>query len=182
MIAQTALFALHPCPLAASRHRARDARWPALCAAVACAGALCAQGAHATRPKPPRAASTPSTAQILAPSQATVPDALPVDRTVYRCGNAYSSQPCGAAPPLDVADARSASQRRQSQDVAARDKRLAQWMEAGRKDREKVASAPDKRRGAYDGQCVSTASMVCKPRWPRPRHAVTSAASAASKP
>jgi len=153
---------------------------PALRAATLCVCLLQANPSQAgkPKPKPPRAASTPSTAQILAPSQATRPDALPLPRAIYRCGNSYSAQPCTGAAPMAVADARSEAQRRQAEDLALRDKRLAQWLEAGRRERETVASAPAGRRADTAG-CVDTATMVCKPRKPKPRHSGTKAASAA---
>jgi hypothetical protein len=161
--------------------RGRPGGWPGLCAAMVCTGALWNTPAQATRPKPARAASTPSTAQVLAPSAATVPDALPTERTIYRCGNSYSARPCGDAAPLDVADARSEAQRRQAEDVATRDKRLASWLEAGRRDRERGASAPMPARAARASTaCVETAAIACVPKKPRPRHAVAKVPKAAS--
>ncbi len=101
-----------------------------------------------------------------------MPDALPPDRTIYRCGNSYSARPCGDAPPLDVADARSPAQRLQAEDVAARDKRLAAWLEAGRHDRERAASAPGRARGARAmAGCADTAANPCTPKKPQSLHA-----------
>jgi hypothetical protein len=162
--------------------RSRDARTRALCAALICAGGLCALPSHARTPKPTKAASTPSTAQILAPSAATQPDALPPDRQVYRCGNSYSAHPCAGATPLDVSDARSAQQRAQAEDVLARDKRLASWLEAGRRERDGAASAPKMARTrAIKGACVETAAIACVPKKPRPRHAMSKASAAKGK-
>ncbi len=164
-----------------ARVRGRPRAWPGLCAAVLCTSALWAEPALAGKPRHPRAASTPSTAQILAPSAATVPDALPADRTIYRCGDSYSPHPCGDAPPLNVADARSQAQRRQAEDVSARDKRLASWLEAGRRDRERVASAPAPARIARESSaCVETAAIACTTKKPRLRHAVSKTPKAAS--
>jgi len=139
--------------------------------ALLCAGLLCAAPAWARKAHAPRPASAPTTAQILAPSAATIPDALPPDRTVYRCGSSYSPRPCDAAQkPLDVADARSDAQRRQSEDLAARDKRLAAWLEAARHDREKPPSAPAQGRPASAAPvCTSTLMMTCVPKKPRRR-------------
>ena len=154
--------------------------------ALLCAGLLCVAGtgadASTKKPRASRPASAPTTAQILAPSQATVPDALPPERTVYRCGNAYSARPCAASQkPLDVADARTDAQRRQAEDVTSRDKRLAAWLEAERRQRETPASAPRPVRAAGAGPtCVETAAITCQPRKPRPRHAVHKAASGAA--
>ena len=174
------LFSDAIAPACARPVRARRPRTPALCAAMLCAGSLWAD-AQARTPRTPRAASTPSTAQILAPSAATVPDVLAADRTIYRCGNSYSARPCGDAPPLDVADARSTAQRLQAADVAARDKRLAAWLEAGRHDRERAASAPQRPRLARaPAACVETAAITCMPKKPRPRHAVSKTPKAAS--
>jgi hypothetical protein len=51
---------------------------------------------------------------------------------VYRCGGSYSQQPCpgGALVPAD--DARSDSQRKQTQDAARRDGKTAEAMEKAR--------------------------------------------------
>ena len=158
--------------------RTRRPRAPALCAALLCAGSLWTGAAHARTPRAPRAASTPSTAQILAPSAAAVPDALPPAQVIYRCGNSYSPRPCADAgtTPLDVADARSEAQRRQAADVSTRDKRLASWLEAGRRERERAASAPAKARVTRTSTpCVETAAIACAPKKPRPRHAVSKA-------
>ena len=142
-----------------------------------CVAHLCAH-ATARKPRHPRAASAPSTAQILAPSAATVPDALPADKTIYRCGATYSAHACGDAKPIDVADARSDAQRRQADDVTARDKRLASWYAAGRHEREAVASAPaTNRRIAAVGECVSNTMMTCVPKKPRSRIVLSATAS-----
>ena len=133
----------------------------------ACAALLAAQALATSRtPRAPRAASTPSTAQILAPSAATVPDALPPARQVWRCGDSYSTRPCDGARQVDVADGRSEAQRAQGEDVAARDKRLAAWLEAGRREREKGASAPTAGRAATrpEKACVATKRRACAPQ------------------
>ena len=180
------LSPLHPtsaCPrgrAAARASRAGARTWPRLCVAVVFTGALWTESAQATKPRHPRAASAPSTAQILAPSAATVPDALPPERSIYRCGNRYSSTPCGDAQVLDIADARSDAQRRQAEDLTGRDKRLAAWYEAGRRERETVASAPVRGRAAAAPQCVSTTMMTCVPKKPRSRTLPSTATSASA--
>ena len=151
-------------------------------AALLCAGTLWAHAAAARTPRPQRAPSSPSTAQILAPSAATVPDALPPDKTIYRCGNAYSAQACGDARPLDVQDARTDAQRRQSQEITARDQRLAAWLEAERHGREAAVSAPrNAGRAVAPTVCVDKPGKPCRPR-PQARRVVTLAASAPSMP
>ena len=149
----------------------RSARTPALCAALLCAGGLWADATPARTPRAPRAASTPSTAQILAPSTTAVPDALPSEQRIFRCGNTYSAQSCDHARPLDVADPRTAGQRLQADDVAARDKRLAAWLEAGRREREGAASEPRKARTRAAKGCVESAAVACEIRKPKVRRA-----------
>jgi hypothetical protein len=148
------------------------ARTPAIATALWGALVLGVDARQARASHAHKAASAPSTEQILAPSAATLPDALPPERQVWRCGNSYSPRPCAdaAAKPLDVADPRSDVQRRQSEDVAARDKRLAAWYEAARQQRETPASAPVPARApAASASCVDTAMMHCVPKKPRPR-------------
>ena len=139
--------------------------------ALLCVAVLSSGDAAARKPHPPRPASAPTTAQILAPSSATMPDALPSDRVVYRCGNSYSPRPCvDAQKPLDVADARSEAQRRQSDDVTARDQRLAAWYEAARHEREKpLAGLVAGRPASAVEVCASTTTMSCVPKKPRKR-------------
>jgi len=156
-------------------------------AALMCAATLCASASAGSphKGRTPRAASSPSTAQILAPSAATVPDDLPPDRHVYRCGSSYSARPCADsdAGPLDVADARTDAQRRQSTELTARDKRLAAWYEAGRHERERVASAPmAARRASANATCVDTAVKSCLPKKPRVRRVQSSASSPPMRP
>ena len=148
------------------QHRARPFPTPAL--ALRCVGLLGADGAAAKKAHAPRPASAPTTAQILAPSAATVPDALPPDRRVFRCGSRYSSSPC--EPAQDVADARTEAQRRQSDDITARQQRLAAWYEAARHEREKAPSAAASGRPASaPAVCTSTIMMSCVPKKPRAR-------------
>ena len=139
--------------------------------ALLCAGLLWVDGAAAKKAHAPRPASAPTTAQILAPSTATVPDALPPDRLVFRCGSSYSSRPCEAAQKaLDVADARSDAQRRQAEDTTARQQRLAAWYEAARHERDKAPSAAASGRPASAAAvCTSTIMMSCVPKKPRTR-------------
>jgi hypothetical protein len=120
-----------------------------------------------------RAASTPRTdAAALGrpPAPGEYAPAPPADPAVYRCGSSYSAQPCSAAPPIDVDDSRTASQRRQAQDVAARDRRLADWLQAQRHEREAAASAPQKARDDAK-PCQPTSTLGC----PRPKKAFQTA-------
>lgn len=172
----------HPLPRPAAARAGALARTPALATVLWGALVLGVDASQARTPHPHKAASAPpSTEQILAPSVATVPDALPADRQVWRCGSSYSARPCAdpATKPLDVADARSDAQRQQSQDLAARDKRLAAWYEAGRRQREAPASAPAPatRIAAAAPACVDTTTMHCVPKKPRTRKVTSGAAS-----
>ncbi|MFL6695736.1 MAG: hypothetical protein ACJ8GJ_01130 [Vitreoscilla sp.] len=164
-------FPARQAPALARDARARRPRSRAACLALLCAASVCADAAHARKPRPHKAASAPSTAEILAPSAATLPDALPPDKLVYRCASSYSPRPCDTSQkPLDIADARSDAQRRQSEDLTARDKRLAAWYEAARHEREKPPSAPASGRPASAAAvCTSTTTMTCVPKTPRKR-------------
>src|SRR5579862_1280129 len=122
---------------------------PRVPALLACACALCCtiavgrgtRAAHAAPPAKP-AASSPAGASM--PGDPPSPGAYgrqpPTDDVVYRCGTSYSPHPCGAAAPLDVADPRTAAQRQQAADIAARDKRLASWLAAQRPPHESPAA------------------------------------------
>ena len=59
--------------------------------------------------------------------------------TVWRCGpdgKTYSDTPCPGGQPVNADDSRSAQQRAEAQDVAARDRQLAQDLQAERARRE----------------------------------------------
>ena len=51
---------------------------------------------------------------------------------IYRCGNAYSQKPCEQGVVVQADDARSAQQRAEAQEVARRDARVADEMQARR--------------------------------------------------
>lgn len=61
---------------------------------------------------------------------------------IYRCGDAYSQQPCPGGSVVEAGDARSASQRSQASQAARRDAKLADSMEKARlKEEAKPVSA-----------------------------------------
>jgi hypothetical protein len=60
---------------------------------------------------------------------------------VYKCGKSYSQIPCPGAVAIDTRDARSKSQKRQSQKVIARDTELAKDMEETRQKEDAMALA-----------------------------------------
>jgi hypothetical protein len=64
------------------------------------------------------------------------------DPPVYRCGNLFSQTPCPDATTIEVRDPRSEDERRQGEDVAAREKRLAAMLEEERHARERPPAAP----------------------------------------
>ena len=51
---------------------------------------------------------------------------------IYRCGNAYSQKPCAGGAVVQADDPRSAQQRQEAQEVARRDAKVADEMEARR--------------------------------------------------
>ena len=61
------------------------------------------------------------------------------DTAAYRCGNTYQSKPCPGGVPVDVADPRSAEQRRDAQAAAKRDEALARRMAQDRQAAEREA-------------------------------------------
>jgi hypothetical protein len=63
-------------------------------------------------------------------------------QTVYRCGpdgREYSQQPCKDGRAVDVADPRSAAQQREGERLARDQKRLAEQLQAQRRQREATA-------------------------------------------
>ena len=60
---------------------------------------------------------------------------------VYRCGASYSNIPCAGAVTVDTADARSKTQKTQSDNSTARDSTVANTMETARKQDEARAIA-----------------------------------------
>ena len=68
----------------------------------------------------------------------TAPSA--VAQKVYKCGSSYSQVPCPAATVVEVDDARSAGQKKQTDDAARRDARLADDMEKARLKQDALAA------------------------------------------
>lgn len=71
----------------------------------------------------------------------------------YRCGNAYSQEPCAQARAVDIGDSRTEAQRADAQRVAALDRQM-----AGEMARE---------RAARDATLKSTAAKPAKAKRPR---------------
>jgi len=94
---------------------------------------------------------------------------------VYRCGAAYSYEPCGDGRSIDVADSRSAEQAAQARQVTLRDVRAADALERQRLQAERLAATQGpvvmgpsmKSLRLDDGRCVNGA--VCSHGEPRKR-------------
>ena len=61
--------------------------------------------------------------------------------TVYRCGQTYQQVPCAGASAVEVADPRSADQRKSAREAAEADRRQAKDMAAERREHEKTATS-----------------------------------------
>ncbi|MET0383493.1 MAG: hypothetical protein ABW032_08730 [Burkholderiaceae bacterium] len=119
-----------------------------------------ARDAHAASPPHP-ATAAPAAADLMPAAHAFSPPP-PSDERIYRCGDSYSPRPCGATPPIDVRDPRTALQHRQAEDVAARDRRLAAWLEAERREREAPPPrVPEKARPQTSRACVPAPPAAC---------------------
>ena len=66
--------------------------------------------------------------------------ALAQDAPVYRCGNTYQARPCAGGVPVDAADPRSDSQRREAEAARQRDAALARQMATERRVVEREAA------------------------------------------
>ena len=97
------------------------------------------------------------------------------DPPIYHCDNSYSSHPCGDARPLDFGDPRSPDERAQGEDVARRERRLADSLTAERKARDTVPIAKPTRAKA---PCTASAAGRCMGKLPHPRHARVGSAAA----
>lgn len=85
---------------------------------------------------------------------------------VWRCGNSYSQQPCAAALPVDVDDARSDAQRLAALRVVARDQQTADTLARERRQRDSAAA----RQGAAHigpARAASAPEKNARPKSPR---------------
>jgi hypothetical protein len=67
-----------------------------------------------------------------------------IAQTVYRCGDAYSQQPCPGGVAVDANDSRTPAQQAQARKVAAQDAARADALQAQRLKEEKLAASPSK--------------------------------------
>ncbi|MEP6876693.1 MAG: hypothetical protein ABI887_20230 [Burkholderiales bacterium] len=85
-------------------------------------------------------------------------------QSVYRCGSAYSQEPCPQARLVDVSDPRSASQRADALLLAANDEQLGNEM-----TRERPASEAAQKRAATPGHAKpAKKARATKIKWFRP--------------
>lgn len=87
------------------------------------------------------------------------------EERVYRCGpdgRQYSQSPCPSGSAVDVADPRTADQRREAASASARDVRMAQDLIRERRARESSAASPG---AAYLGPArAGAAETAARPR------------------
>lgn len=89
--------------------------------------------------------------------------------SVYKCGEAYSAQPCPGGTLVRTDDARSPAQASQAESAARRDARLADEMEKGRQKREAQAAPayiPAPKPGA-SGPLAPHTPQFFKPKKPK---------------
>ena len=93
---------------------------------------------------------------------------------VWRCGNSYSNQPCDEARAVEVADPRTAAQRRDAERAALRDARLGAELESDREARE-AAARQQRAAGLHTARPPEPAasapkgSKTAKPKTPKNR-------------
>lgn len=87
--------------------------------------------------------------------------------TVYRCGQTYQQVPCAGASAVEVADPRSADQRKSAKEAAEADRRQAKDLAAERREREKAATPQREPMGilvkAPDEPASASATATPKP-------------------
>ena len=81
---------------------------------------------------------------------------------VYRCGQTYSQTPCPGAVSVDTNDARSKTQKQESQKATQRDKHLAQELEESRKKEDALALAGSTPAEGKDKQSKAAKSKKSK--------------------
>lgn len=107
----------------------------------------------------------PSIALALTLLAATAGTACAQER-VYRCGNSYSQQACGAALVVAVDDTRSEAQRQAALRVLARDQQAAETLARERRQRE---AATGRQGAAHIGpaRAASAPEKAARPKSPR---------------
>jgi hypothetical protein len=87
--------------------------------------------------------------------------------TVYRCGQTYQQVPCAGASAVEVADPRSADQRKSAREAVEADRRQAKELAAERREREKAATPQREPMGIVikppDEPASSSAAATPKP-------------------
>ena len=85
-------------------------------------------------------------------------------QTIYRCGAAYSQQPCPDATTLDVSDPRTPAQKAQTDAATAGAAKMAAQMEKDRLQREKSLLAKSPKKPAPRVKLATTGSSTAAPK------------------
>ncbi len=85
-------------------------------------------------------------------------------QTIYRCGTAYSQQPCPDAITLDASDTRTPAQKAQTDAATAGAAKMAAQMEKERLAREKIQSAKLSKKPSPSVKTAKTGSSITAPK------------------
>lgn len=99
-------------------------------------------------------------------------------QTIYRCGNTYSQLPCPGAAPMNLSDRRLPEQKKQTQEAAINDARLANTMESERLAEEQrllAGNRPVTSSTATKPQTKASGSVALKPKRTRTKPKKTTA-------
>jgi hypothetical protein len=88
----------------------------------------------------------------------SIADSTTSPAVIYRCGSLYTQTPCPGATPMQADDPRTADERRQAEDITAREKRLAAALEAERLQRERPPPAPHAPATHRPANCATAAA------------------------
>jgi len=81
-------------------------------------------------------------------------------QTVYKCGNAYSQQPCPGATVVDASDARTPAQRAHAEAATTSTDAMAVKLEKERLARDKVVASKSPKKQTHPVTGVKTAASV----------------------
>ncbi len=85
-------------------------------------------------------------------------------QTVYKCGTAYSQQPCPDALALDASDTRTPAQKAQTDAATAGAAKMAAQMEKERVAREKIQAAKPSKKTSPSLKTAKTGSSTTAPK------------------
>jgi hypothetical protein len=86
---------------------------------------------------------------------------------IYRCGQTYSQTPCPGGRVIDSSDPRTAAQRAEAKEIAAREKKLAAQMERDRRARE--AGEPPAPAAGFDSRAASAPASAASAKAAKPK-------------